>query len=120
MAWSPPLTAVDQCTQTARLRTLDAPTTAVREVPLTALTRDWRTPPGWCEDRNTLAGNAAPAGAMSERLRAFGGAGTGPRHGQVFALQIAQGLVPDGLAGPQTLMLLGRATGVDELRLAQR
>ena len=115
-------------TQTARLRTVDAPASAVRDVPLATLARDWRgdfatfwrAPPGWREDRNAFAEDPALARALSDRLRAAGGVGTGPLDEQVFAFQIAQGLVPDGLAGPQTLMQLNRATGVDEPRLAQR
>ena len=33
------------------------------------------------------------------------------------AFQVAQGLKPDGLAGPLTLMQINRATGVDEPQL---
>ena len=36
---------------------------------------------------------------------------------RVFAFQLAQGLKPDGIAGPTTFMQLNRATGVDEPRL---
>jgi general secretion pathway protein A len=36
---------------------------------------------------------------------------------RVQAFQVAQGLVPDGVAGPMTQMQLNRATGVDEPRL---
>jgi general secretion pathway protein A len=36
---------------------------------------------------------------------------------KVQSFQVAQGLKPDGLAGPITLMQLNRATGVDEPRL---
>ncbi len=36
---------------------------------------------------------------------------------KVFAFQLAQGLKPDGIAGPTTFMQLNRATGVDEPRL---
>ena len=36
---------------------------------------------------------------------------------QVYAFQLAHGLVPDGKVGPMTLMQLNRATGVDEPRL---
>ena len=38
---------------------------------------------------------------------------------QVQSFQTAQGLKADGIAGPTTFMLLNRATGVDEPRLAQ-
>lgn len=40
-----------------------------------------------------------------------------PLSQRVFAFQLAQGLSPDGLAGPQTLMQLNRATGIDEPKL---
>jgi general secretion pathway protein A len=36
---------------------------------------------------------------------------------RVAAFQVARGLPPDGVAGPLTVMLLNRATGVDEPRL---
>jgi general secretion pathway protein A len=36
------------------------------------------------------------------------------------AFQLTQGLAPDGLVGPQTLMQLNRAAGVDEPRLGTR
>ena len=38
---------------------------------------------------------------------------------QVAAFQLAQGLKPDGLAGPTTFMMLNRALGLDEPRLAR-
>lgn len=83
----------------------------------------WRVPPGYSErtaDGSTLAdwlaghlaqaaGETAPGGEarLSESaLRA-----------KVAAFQVAQGLRPDGLAGPITLMQLNRAAGVDEPRL---
>ena len=36
---------------------------------------------------------------------------------EVYAFQLAQGLKPDGIAGPTTFMQLNRATGIDEPRL---
>jgi general secretion pathway protein A len=36
---------------------------------------------------------------------------------RVFAFQLAQGLNPDGVAGPLTLMQLNRLSGVDEPQL---
>ena len=39
---------------------------------------------------------------------------------QVVAFQNAQGLMPDGLAGPSTLMQLNRTMGLDEPRLSAR
>ncbi|WP_295857002.1 AAA family ATPase [uncultured Xylophilus sp.] len=38
---------------------------------------------------------------------------------RIYRFQLAQGLTPDGRAGPITFMQLNRATGVDEPRLAQ-
>jgi len=37
---------------------------------------------------------------------------------RVYAFQLAQGLAPDGVAGPTTLMQLNRTSGVDEPWLA--
>ena len=93
-----------------------------REVALADLARAWRgefttlwhTPPGWRDgatgvvDRAWLAQQLAAAGVpasgatLQERLVEF---------------QLAQGLTPDGVAGPLTLMKLNRANGVAEPRL---
>ena len=40
-----------------------------------------------------------------------------PLRSRVYAFQLAQGLSPDGLAGPITFMQLNRAIGIDEPRL---
>ncbi|MES2972248.1 MAG: AAA family ATPase [Pseudomonadota bacterium] len=48
-----------------------------------------------------------PGRAMDARLRS-----------RLQSFQLANGLAPDGRAGPLTMMLLNRATGVDEPRLA--
>ena len=101
-------------------------------VPLLALTRQWqgyyatywRVPPSYTE---TLAEGST--GAMVDRIAAqlarLEGAAA-PVGRQVFdaamrarvhAFQLAQGLKPDGLAGPYTLMQLNRATGIDEPHL---
>ena len=77
----------------------------------------WRTPPGYDD--------GAPVDWLSARLAAAQGepAPEAPtkfdaalRH-RLNAFQVAQGLKPDGLAGPVTLMLLNRASGVAEPRL---
>ena len=92
-----------------------------REVALADLARAWRgefttlwhTPPGWREgtpsvNRAWLAQQLATAdtpadgATLQERLIAF---------------QLAQGLTPDGVAGPLTLMRLNRANGVAEPHL---
>ena len=98
-----------------------------RWVPLPVLARDWRgdfatlwrTPPGWRAGGVVLADGGAAARWLSERLDAVEPAGRAQTLTErVFAFQLAQGLVPDGLAGPQTLMQLNRASGVEEPQLA--
>ena len=39
------------------------------------------------------------------------------RQSRIHRFQLAQGVTPDGRAGPLTLMLLNRAIGVSEPRL---
>jgi len=81
----------------------------------------WRVPPGYAAG---AAGQAAvPADWLAARLATAAGEAT-PGETSVAALkpriaafQATQGLAPDGLAGPITLMQLNRATGVDEPRL---
>jgi general secretion pathway protein A len=75
----------------------------------------WRTPPGWrrgadptpearawIEQQLAAADPASPGRELRERVAAF---------------QLVQGLPPDGVAGPMTLMLLNRAAAVEEPRL---
>jgi general secretion pathway protein A len=77
----------------------------------------WRTPPGYDD--------GAPVDWLSARLAAAQGesAPSAPSkfdaalRSRLNAFQVAQGLKPDGLAGPVTLMLLNRASGVAEPRL---
>ncbi|GAP35752.1 ExeA family protein [Piscinibacter sakaiensis] len=64
---------------------------------------------------------AAGEGAASGAADAAGAAaGAGERPARLAAFQAAQGLAPDGRAGPLTAMALNRATGVDEPRLLAR
>jgi general secretion pathway protein A len=84
----------------------------------------WRAPEGY---RNVVADGST--GPVVERLaadlaRLRGEAPPAPEQrfdaalrAKVFAFQLAQGLRPDGIAGPTTFMQLNRATGVDEPRL---
>ena len=88
----------------------------------------WRAPPGYGE----RALDGAGAGAATEWLQATlarvdgqsppaeGGrdARAAALRSRVSAFQLGQGLKPDGLAGPVTLMHLNRAAGIDEPRLA--
>jgi general secretion pathway protein A len=84
----------------------------------------WRAPNAY----RAPIGNGAPgpsADALSAQLAGWSG-DAAPADGQraaaglkarVAAFQRAQGLEPDGVAGPATLMQLNRALGVDEPRL---
>jgi len=79
----------------------------------------WRAPPGYS---GTIAstGTGPAADWLAARLaEAHGDAvpGDAPLKSKVHAFQVAQGLTPDGLAGPITLMQINRASGVDEPRL---
>jgi len=76
----------------------------------------WRLPPGWTD--GGLAGTDAAAQAWLDRGLAEAGFGPGrPLAERVWAFQLAQGLPPDGRAGPLTVMRLSRLAGVDEPRL---
>ena len=78
----------------------------------------WKMPPELPEGGDTAAG-----GAWIDQQLARAGvapAGTAPaatRRARILQFQLAQGLTPDGKAGPLTLMLLNRAAGVQEPRL---
>ena len=84
----------------------------------------WRAPEGY---RNVVAdGSSGPVvdrlAADLARWRGEATPASAQRfdaglRGKVFAFQLAQGLRPDGIAGPTTFMQLNRATGVDEPRL---
>jgi general secretion pathway protein A len=84
----------------------------------------WRAPEAY---RGTLTeGSVGPAvDQLAADLARLSGA-PAPRPKQrfgaalkssVYAFQLAQGLKPDGAAGPTTFMQLNRATGVDEPHL---
>lgn len=84
----------------------------------------WRAPPGYAGPSSLQAPQHPASGWLRARLdRAAPVAGapvaTGPQAvaARVAAFQVTQGLPPDGVAGPLTLMQLNRATGVDEPRL---
>ncbi|MBA4176343.1 MAG: peptidoglycan-binding protein [Leptothrix sp. (in: Bacteria)] len=79
----------------------------------------WRLPPGW---HDGAAGRSdATASEWLERGLTDAGFGPGrPLADRVWALQLAQGLVLDGRAGPLTLMRLNQLSGVDEPRLRGR
>ncbi len=77
----------------------------------------WRTPPGYDD--------GAPVDWLSAQLATAQGEAAPPAptkfdaalRSRLNAFQVAQGIKPDGLAGPVTLMLLNRASGIAEPRL---
>ena len=85
----------------------------------------WRVPAGY--ERPPREGDQGPAvqalaAALAAQRREAGPA-PGARldaalRDRLAGFQLAQGLQPDGLAGPTTFMLLNRATGVAEPRLS--
>ena len=79
----------------------------------------WRAPAGYAGSGGFTAARGESgewlAGRLSQVLPPS--AASAPLPSRIAAFQVAQGLPPDGLAGPLTLMLLNRATGVDEPRL---
>jgi general secretion pathway protein A len=106
---------------------------AAQTVPLAALAERWRgefstlwrAPPGY--DNKIVGGGSGPVvDWLSAQLASLQGrpqpaAGSEPEvalRSRIYAFQLAQGLSPDGLAGPITFMQLNRAIGVEEPRLA--
>ncbi|HEX5683773.1 MAG TPA: AAA family ATPase [Ideonella sp.] len=87
----------------------------------------WRAPPGYAGPGTLTTANPEASAWLMERLgralrgeRRPGSAAEPAREpftARVASFQVAQGLSPDGVAGPMTVMLLNRATGVDEPRL---
>ena len=84
----------------------------------------WRLPPGYRD--KLVDGSSGPAvDWLAARLGQLQGQAA-PTEKQtfnaalkakVYAFQFANEMKPDGIAGPETLMLLNRASGVDEPRL---
>ncbi|MBT9488579.1 MAG: AAA family ATPase [Rubrivivax sp.] len=97
-------------------------------LPLAALARDWRgefgtlwrAPPGYREGMLITSEDGAISRWLAERLAPIDGGSRRPLDERIVAFQLTQGLAPDGLVGPQTLMQLNRAAGVDEPRLSRR
>ena len=79
-------------------------------------------------ERGDIADTPAGAAWLDRQLAAAGGgtvtggrpATPAQRQSRIHRFQLAQGVTPDGLAGPLTLMLLNRATGVDEPHLQKK
>lgn len=76
----------------------------------------WRTPPGWRGAAAAPEVQGWVAGQLAQHRPAGTAAGLSLRD-QVRAFQLVQGLPPDGVAGPVTLMRLGQVAGVAEPRL---
>ncbi|MBA2723982.1 MAG: AAA family ATPase, partial [Methylibium sp.] len=81
----------------------------------------WRAPPGY-ENKVVEGGSGPVAEWLSAQLTSLQGRpqpGTADAalRSRIYAFQLAQGLAPDGLAGPITFMQLNRALGVEEPRL---
>jgi general secretion pathway protein A len=79
----------------------------------------WRAPPGYGQkaagsEPGPLADWLTKQLATLDRQQPA----DAPLRSKIHAFQLAQGLSPDGLAGPVTLMQLNRALGIDEPRLA--
>jgi general secretion pathway protein A len=123
------LTALDG--KNATLRAGAASSAATFVVPLAALDAQWqgssltlwRIPSGFNErmaDRGPAVDWLAARLAMAERAPAPSGAQVMDKKllTRLIDFQRQHGLVPDGRAGPMTVMLLNRVTGVDEPRLA--
>ncbi|KPF50294.1 peptidoglycan-binding protein [beta proteobacterium AAP121] len=77
----------------------------------------WRLPPGWADSPDGGTDPAARAW-LAQGLAQAGIAAGPPLPERVRQFQRAQGLPPDGRAGPVTVMRLNRLTGVQEARLA--
>ena len=117
----------DSATLEGAGRTLQVPVAELAQVWRGEIATLWRVPPDMPE-RGELAESPAGAAWLDARLasKAAGGTGTAPRppvtaaqrQARIHRFQLAQGVVPDGRAGPLTLMLLNRATGVKEPRLS--
>jgi len=84
----------------------------------------WRMPEGYRASAGEDGGNAAGRW-VAARLTALQGSPRAsdaretevPLKSRISAFQMAQGLKPDGLAGPMTYMQLNRVSGVDEPKL---
>ena len=84
----------------------------------------WKAPAGYRD--KVVEGSSGPAvDWLAARLAKLQGEPAPPEKqpfnaalkAKVYAFQFAQELKPDGVAGPETFMLLNRASGIDEPRL---
>ena len=98
-------------------------------VPLSALGQSWRgdfatfwRAPALYHDVEVVRDSGPLSAWLGQRLAIIDGASAPPAGAdalaaRIFAFQLAQGLSPDGVAGPLTLMHLNRASGIEEPRL---
>ena len=106
-------------------RSLRVPVAELAQVWRGEIATLWRAPVGM-PDRGEITDSPAGAAGLDQRLASKAAGGSGPgskpvtpaqRQSRIHRFQLAQGVTPDGRAGPLTLMLLNRATGVNEPRL---
>ncbi len=106
-------------------RTLHVPVADLAQVWRGDMVTLWRVPPGMPE-KGEITDSTAGLAWLDARLASKAAGGAGPsarpvtpalRQARIHRFQLAQGVTPDGRAGPLTLMLLNRATGVKEPRL---
>ena len=106
-------------------RTLHVPLADLAQVWRGDMVTLWRVPPGMPE-KGEITDSTAGLAWLDARLASKAAGGAGPsarpvtpalRQARIHRFQLAQGVTPDGRAGPLTLMLLNRATGVKEPRL---
>ncbi len=119
----------DMATLEGAGRAVRVPVAELAQVWRGDMTTLWRTPPDM-PDKGDLAETAAGAAWLDQQLAttAAGGSRVGApaagrtttpaqRQARIQRFQLAQGVTPDGRAGPLTLMLLNRVNGVSEPRL---
>ena len=119
----------DMATLEGAGRTVRVPVAELAQVWRGDMATLWRTPPDM-PDKGELAETPAGAAWLDQQLAtaAAGGSRAGApaagraatpaqRHARIQRFQLAQGVTPDGRAGPLTLMLLNRVNGVSEPRL---
>jgi len=75
----------------------------------------WRAPPAYGE--RLSGGDAAPLNDWLARKLPAAQGEAAPLKDRIAAFQLAQGLKPDGRAGPITMMQLNRSAGIEEPRL---
>ncbi|PUA98652.1 general secretion pathway protein A [Acidovorax sp. 107] len=119
----------DMATLEGAGRTVRVPVAELAQVWRGDMATLWRTPPDM-PDKGDLAETPAGAAWLDQQLAtaAAGGSRAGApavgraitpaqRQTRIQRFQLAQGVTPDGRAGPLTLMLLNRVNGVSEPRL---